>query len=85
MLRERGVGPSVIQQERPRGRLIWSPAVTTPDRSCQTRICGLYERLTTRAGNGAVARVLFDALMNHVRRPFDKGEAVGSDAMFGLA
>ena len=43
------------------------------------------ERPIIPAGNGTAARVLCDALMNHVRRPLDKRESIGPNAAFRLA
>ncbi len=83
--RERGVGPSAIQQERPRGRPSRSPAVTKPDHSYEHEFAAFTNGRSSPLGNGTVARVLFDALMNSVRRLFDKRKTLGPNAAFRLA
>ncbi len=71
-LRTRGVGPLARQQARPRGRSTWSRAVRKPDPSYWARDLGFRKRPTIPNRNGAVARALFDELVNKGRRLFKK-------------
>jgi hypothetical protein len=59
--------------------------VVKPGRSDEHEFAAFTNGRSFPLGNGAMTRVLFDALMNYVRRRFDKGEAIGEDSALRLA
>jgi hypothetical protein len=65
--------------------LIWLRTVSKPGCSCKPRDDGFKKRTTIPDGDGAVARALFDELVNHGRGLFEKRRVMRKSRPFALA